>query len=181
MSTAQSDSSTSTLYTSIPPDLEKYAITRAEFFKQNPHFDALAIGAVVYHKKRLLLIQRSATDRGFPNFWEVPGGGCEETDETILHGVERELLEETGLKAKRFVKLVAQLDWKDMRPGRTDRWAKVNVEVEVEGIEKEGDLEVVLAPEEHQAFVWATEEFVEEKTKDGTSLGIFKPRLWVPT
>ncbi|KAF2805563.1 uncharacterized protein BDZ99DRAFT_466532 [Mytilinidion resinicola] len=181
MSTEQSETGASTLHTSIPPDLEKYAITRAEFFKQNPQVDALAVGAVVYHKKRLLLIQRSASDRAFPNFWEIPGGGSEDSDETILHGVERELMEETGFKAKRFVKLVAQLEWNDKRPGRTSKWAKVNVEVEVEGIETDGDLEIVLAPKEHQAFVWATEEVVEEKRKDGTSLGIFSPREWTPT
>jgi len=50
------------------------------------------------------------------------------------------------------VGLVAQLEWADLRPGRNaQKWAKVNVEVEVEGLDADGDLEVVLAPE-----VWST-------------------------
>jgi len=169
------ESGISTPHISMPADLEPYTITMAEFFKQNPQFQCLAIGAVVYHKKRLLLIQRAADDRAFPNFWEIPGGGCEATDETILHGVARELMEETGLKATRFVKLVAQLEWDDTR-GRQRKWAKVNVEVEVEGVDADGGLEVKLDPKEHQDFVWATEEQVDEKWKDGTSLGIYRPR-----
>ena len=34
-----------------------------------------------------------------PNRWEVLGGGCGDEDESILHGVARELWEEAGFKA----------------------------------------------------------------------------------
>jgi hypothetical protein len=76
------------------------------------------------------------------------------------------------------VKLIAQLEWEDERPGkRAQRWAKVSVEVEVEGEEgEEGELVVRLDPEEHQGFIWATEEVVAEKERSGTLLGIYRPR-----
>ena len=57
---------------------------------------------------RLLLVQRAATERAFPNLWEVPGGSSEGTDPTVLHSVAREVFEETGLHLTRFVRQVGK-------------------------------------------------------------------------
>lgn len=50
-----------------PPSLQKYMITEAEFFAQNPAYNKLVSGAVIFDDKgRLLLVQRAKTDT-FPN------------------------------------------------------------------------------------------------------------------
>lgn len=43
-----------------------------------------------YMSPRILLIQRSENDSS-PGRWEIPGGGCDDDDVSILHAVAREL------------------------------------------------------------------------------------------
>lgn len=84
----------------------------------------------------------------------MPGGGAEAppVDKTLLDSVARELFEETGLVAKRIVRLI---DTADFVGRRGDKWRKFNFEVEVEDTQ-----EVVLQPAEHDEFVWmSSEEF----------------------
>lgn len=57
---------------------------------------------------RLLLVQRAATERAFPNLWEIPGGSTETFDRSILHSVAREVFEETGLHLTRIVRQVGE-------------------------------------------------------------------------
>ena len=52
--------------------------------------------------------QRAATERAFPNMWEVPGGASETTDPTVLHSLAREVFEETGLHLTRVVRQVGK-------------------------------------------------------------------------
>ncbi|KAK5093619.1 hypothetical protein LTR70_004570 [Exophiala xenobiotica] len=60
----------------------------------------IAVGALTFDShSRILLIQRASTD-SMPHLWEIPGGGCDEDDPTILHSVARELEEEAGLRAR---------------------------------------------------------------------------------
>ena len=82
----------------IADSLAEYAVPRETYIAQRPQYQHLALGALLFHKSTILLVQRAA-DESFPNCWETPGGGCENgtIDKTILHGVARELLEETGL------------------------------------------------------------------------------------
>lgn len=103
---------------------------------------------------------------------EIPGGKCDETDETILHGVARELKEETGLNVKRFIRKAGQLDWEDGLPHhrKTERWVKLVFEVEVEVYDP-----VMLDPLEHQQYCWATEEEVEKEKTDNTTLKYISP------
>ncbi|EXJ83691.1 hypothetical protein A1O1_07315 [Capronia coronata CBS 617.96] len=60
-------------------------------------------------RDRILLIQRAGHD-SMPHRWEVPGGGCDLEDPTILHAVAREVWEETGLVAARIGPLVGPKD-----------------------------------------------------------------------
>lgn len=107
-----------------------------------------------------------------PNLWETPGGACDDADETILHGVARELAEETGLVARRIGPRVG--GGYVFRTSRGLVVEKVNFLVEVEGNGdgessagsgeggEHGWMNVRLDPKEHQRYVWAGEEEVRE-------------------
>ena len=53
----------------VPSSLSEYLIPEEEFYQKNPQYRALATGAVVFHEGQILLVQRSASEKAFPNFW----------------------------------------------------------------------------------------------------------------
>ncbi|TLS27053.1 hypothetical protein PpBr36_04941 [Pyricularia pennisetigena] len=135
-------------------------------------YTALGTGAIVFNRARtaVLLVQRSAAD-SMPNLWEVPGGGVDDSDATVVHAVARELWEEAGLVARRIGAVVPAVEGGPAefvfatRSGRIV--AKFHFLIEADGDEND----VRLDPHEHQACVWATEEECrDEKMKTG--LGI---------
>jgi len=78
----------------------------------NPQYYALVVGGIIFRisptspgETEVLLLQRAAAD-WFPNTWEPPGGTVDLEDETILHGLVREVWEETGLRIKRVRQMV---------------------------------------------------------------------------
>jgi len=130
----------------------------------DPRYSYIATGAIVFDKShptvpRTLLVQRAATD-SMPNLWEIPGGGCDDEDESILHSVARELWEEAGLKAKSILHTVGDPHIFPTRSGETVCKFTFLVEVETNS---DGEFDVTLDPKEHQQFVWATEEDVKAK------------------
>ena len=178
----------------IPPSLTRLAITPSEFLQENPTFANLAVGACIFAplvnrqsgtaSPRLLLVQRAATERGFPNRWEVPGGSAEVGDPTLLHSVAREVFEETGLRLTRFVRAVG--DGIQFTTGKNDTWMKLTFEIEVqEDVSSSaagtadgkstfrtacdeddtqqplGAAMVKLDPAEHQALKWVSETELE--------------------
>ena len=59
-----------------------------------PSKPTVAVGAVVFHQHRVLLVKRKkAPSRGI---WAIPGGRVE-LGETLQQAAEREILEETGV------------------------------------------------------------------------------------
>lgn len=130
----------------------------------DPRYNYLATGALVFDTSnpslpRVLLIQRSGRD-SMPNRWEVPGGGCDDEDESILHSAVRELWEEAGLKTKSISYPIDRAHLFSSRSGK--KICKFNFLVEAEK-NGEGKFDVTLDPNEHQRFVWATEEEVKTK------------------
>lgn len=139
------------------------------FVSARPLVAAAATGALVFSRAtgedRILLIQRAPHD-SFPLLWEVPGGACDWEDESLFHGVARELWEEAGLRMTNVVRKVGKEEGFLTRKGLGV--AKTTFEVEVEtpkptepegGSQTEKALpEVVLDPNEHVRFLWATEE-----------------------
>lgn len=94
--------------------------------------------------RKLLVLQRAASEDTFPNMFEIPGGHAEDIDDTILSTVVRETLEETGLVVKRIVDTFEGFEYQ-CRKGLT---VQLNFLVEVE------PGEVQMNPEEHQVFAW---------------------------
>lgn len=168
----------------IPLHLSEFTLPLPAFSKTRPHLTDFVVGGLIFSKPpptdpttapRILLLQRAATD-AFPGFWEGPGGLVEPTDASIVAGVAREVLEESGLHVRRVVDLVAVDEWVQMKPDRVHRVAKFTFLVEVEEAQAQSETRtglarweegVLLAPEEHQAFVWATEEEVREGVEGG--------------
>jgi 8-oxo-dGTP pyrophosphatase MutT (NUDIX family) len=153
------------------PSVAALNIPAKTFLSTRPLIRGAATGALVFSRAtgedRVLLVQRAAHD-SMPLRWEIPGGACDPEDETILHGLARELWEEAGLRMTGVVRQVGGeyvfLTRKGMGVSR------VTFEVEVEtptsttesegGSQKEMLPEVVLDPNEHARFLWATEEEV---------------------
>ncbi|KAJ6024806.1 hypothetical protein N7540_005603 [Penicillium herquei] len=166
----------------VAPHLEYFNIPIEEFAAARPEFDSFATGAYIFFHDasntgscpRILLLQRALTD-SMPGMWEGPGGACEpDEDKTILDGVAREVLEESGLHVSRFVELVSADGWthKRRRDGVTIRISKYSFVVEVhESVRHDtstgtslvvpyDEIPVRLEASEHQAFGWAVEEDV---------------------
>ncbi|PNP48990.1 hypothetical protein THARTR1_10241 [Trichoderma harzianum] len=125
-------------------------------------FDGVATSAYIFDAQgRVLLVQRAAHD-SMPNLWETPGGAVDAGDSSILAGCAREVKEEAGLVARRMRRLVTEGEGREKWSVFTNRsgtrvFCGFAFEVEVEGGE------VVLDPEEHQAFLWAGEEDVRDE------------------
>ncbi len=89
-----------------------------EHLAKNPHYELVIAGTVLFaaspqnptaqaadQQDKLLLLQR-AVHMGRPLTWEIPGGSVEAQDESVLHGMVRELWEETGLLVTRVVRSI---------------------------------------------------------------------------
>lgn len=115
----------------------------------------ICVGAFVFDDAdRLLLVQR-ATHDSYPLRWEVPGGTIDADDESLLHGLARELWEETGLVARRVDGLVGKgFTFLTRRPSCV---CKYSFFVDVEAYDVSLDLD------EHMAFLWVTEDEAKAK------------------
>lgn len=134
-------------------------------------FDHIATAVLVLDthiasEPRILLLQRASSDSN-PNKWEPPGGGVDEEDETILHAAARELWEEAGLEAARFIKPVGGQQLFTSRSGK--KVCRFTFLVQVKTANNSAP-DVKLDIEEHQNFVWATEDDVKAKKADRTRL-----------
>lgn len=142
----------------ISPSVAHYDIPLAQIRALHPN-KRLVVGVAIFcefpgvvaPQKKLLLLQRSASEDTFPLMYEIPGGHAEDEDETILRTVVRETLEETGLVVKRILGEFAGFEY-DAGKGLT---LQINFMVEVES--DSGKVEVKLAPSEHQAFAWVAD------------------------
>ncbi|KAK1757005.1 NUDIX hydrolase domain-like protein [Echria macrotheca] len=131
--------------------------------------DGIATGVVVFNAdNKVLLVQRASHD-SMPNLWEVPGGAVDAEDATILHGAARELWEEAGLvltRIKRFIpeggqdngfdiRFIENMGYRFTNRARTKKFCRFSFEAEVESCDA-----VALDPNEHQDYVWASEDEV---------------------
>lgn len=59
----------------------------------------IGVSAFIYRGNEVLVVKRSDSEETFPGLWEIPGGGLE-YGESLMSALEREILEEVGLKVK---------------------------------------------------------------------------------
>ncbi|KAL7268686.1 hypothetical protein RUND412_008679 [Rhizina undulata] len=142
------------------PALFPFTSSLPSLLAQTPHLNDIAVGAFIFNHPthspapvpdaplQLLVLRRAPTE-SFPNRWEVPGGGVEAppVDASILHGLVREVLEETGLSVRRVVREI--VPWLEFGASRGLRCRKFNFEVEVEEVEA-----VTVDPAEHTEWRW---------------------------
>lgn len=151
---------------SAHPSTSPFAVSQEKYLSQRPdeRFQYVATAALVFDTRkgvdpRVLLLQRAAQD-SMPNRWEVPGGACDDEDESILHGLARELWEEAGLKATYIEPPLGEPHFFTSRSGK--RICKFVFMVQVEQ-DTDGHLDVKLNPEEHRRFLWASQDEVKAK------------------
>ncbi|KAI1766079.1 NUDIX hydrolase domain-like protein [Hypoxylon sp. FL1150] len=134
----------------FPPSLAPFKMPLKAFLGAHPEYKGIAVGAFVFNPEgKVLLVQRAAHD-SLPLLWETPGGACDYEDESLLHAVARELWEESALRATAIDALVG--DGIPFSTRRGPLWCKYSFLTRVEGYD------VKLDPNEHQAFLWVTEE-----------------------
>jgi 8-oxo-dGTP pyrophosphatase MutT (NUDIX family) len=148
------------------PSTASFAVPCETYLSTHPSekfkYKFIATGALVFDTstpERVLLIQRAAHD-SMPSRWEIPGGGCDEEDPSILHSVARELWEEAGLTATSIGPQVGEGCIFLTRSGNLV--CKFSFLVDAEKAAG-GKLDVKLDPSEHQNYVWAAEEEVKAR------------------
>jgi 8-oxo-dGTP pyrophosphatase MutT (NUDIX family) len=81
-----------------PRDVARHA--SKERAKPAPRREWTVAGAVVEHEGGLLLVCNRRRDGSCD--WSTPGGVIDPTDATVIDGLEREVLEETGLRVSQW-------------------------------------------------------------------------------
>ncbi|KAJ1818304.1 hypothetical protein LPJ56_003870 [Coemansia sp. RSA 2599] len=134
-----------------------------------PH--RVVIGAAIagpdLNHPSVLVVQRSANERSYPNQWEIPGGHVD-PGETIVQAVEREVFEETALVTTEVVSEFEGFyywstkyeesesdDSLDKHPSICT--FQINFCVRVEDVS-----DIKLNPDEHQKHAWCTLENIDE-------------------
>ena len=126
--------------------------------KKENVWNSIATANVVFNQEgRVLLVQRAAHDTR-PGMWEVPGGAVDDDDPTVLYAAARELREEAGLHAKRFVRVVGEGPGRELEqliPSGDGKkvWCRFTFVAEVEDSRL-----ITLDPNEHQDYLWASED-----------------------
>ncbi|KAM0322154.1 hypothetical protein ACHAQA_009643 [Verticillium albo-atrum] len=157
----QAPSRAPALRITYPASLEPFDRSVSAYLQENyppGKFDGLATSALIFDSQNRILLLRRAAHDSMPGLWEPPGGAADEPDGSLFVSCARELWEEAGLLAAQIVRVVSEGEGKV--PGSTltnrtgDRsFVRFSFEVGVAGA-----LDVKLDANEHDAFVWATEE-----------------------
>lgn len=75
-------------------NLTTASLRRARESRRYPRRPVLGVGALVFRRGRVLLVERARAP--LKGYWSLPGGVLE-PGETLADGIRREVLEETGL------------------------------------------------------------------------------------
>jgi 8-oxo-dGTP pyrophosphatase MutT (NUDIX family) len=145
----------------IDQSLDSWNLPAKEWLEtNNKHWDGLTVAALVFNEEDKILLVQRASHESMANKWEIPGGGVDQDDPSILYAAARELWEESGLVAKRLRQIYN--DGMNRKPGfvfpnRTGRriFCRFSFGIDVTAMET-----VKLNPKEHQNYHWASEQEV---------------------
>lgn len=119
-------------------------VSQLEVEARSAGIQARSVGGIVMRQGSTLILVRSAAHPFMPGCGDIPGGYALPT-ETLLEALARETKEETGSDV---VAVTRYLEHFDFTTGRGLRARQFNFLIEISG------LNVVLAKDEHSAFVW---------------------------
>ncbi|WP_327148997.1 NUDIX hydrolase [Nocardia sp. NBC_01329] len=103
----------------------------------------LVVGVAVFRDGKLLVVRRVPGDY-LGGMYELPGGGVE-SGESLTEGVARELLEETGLVARRITDFLGSFDYATRTKAKVRKFSFL-----VEAAPGE----ITLDPDEHDDYAW---------------------------
>ena len=106
----------------------------------------IVVAAIVLHKNKILLLQRSEKEETFPGLWELPSGKRENL-ESSMQAIKREVKEETGLRIE-VVNPISTFEYIIEKPNFIKDTTQINYLVRVKGSSK------IKISKEHQSFVW---------------------------
>lgn len=182
-------------YTVAPHLAAEYDVPFADFALAHPQYKFFIIGGFVFTNRshtqhlpdsasdhatkkhisssmsgdeknsHLMLIIQRALDDSFGGYWDFPGGSLEPTDQTLLDGVAREVLEETGLHVSKIRDIVRIDEWVVPKSlGLAGKWSFV-VDVHEAADTLGWEEKVRLDPREHVKWLWVSEEEIEESAR----------------
>lgn len=164
----------------LDPSLAGYDILIHDYLSKlnesaTPKLEGLATGAVIFsthhpadQPARVLLIQRASHD-SMPNRWEIPGGAVD-ANETVVGGLAREVWEESGLEVRRFIACVGSGE--GLNAGAVFTTTRGRFVFKLTFVVEVKDSSAVnLDPNEHQDYVWATEEECRAKLVERSAEG----------
>jgi 8-oxo-dGTP diphosphatase len=106
----------------------------------------IVVAAVIPYKNKVLLLQRSANEKIFPNLWELPSGK-RENFESSIKAIKREVKEETGLNIE-IIRPINIFEYKIQKTKIIKDTTQINFLVKIKGKNK------VKISKEHQDFAW---------------------------
>lgn len=116
------------------------------------------VGAVIFEKKKILLLQRNVDEKTYPNLWELPSGKKNPLERTT-DALVREVREETGL-------VVTKADPFHVFDYKIEKPLEIRDSVQINYLTSVADPKMVTISREHQSFVWVS---MEEISKHGVT------------
>ena len=130
-------------------------------------YDNIIVGAVIFHPAssppaKILLLKRVATEKFYPNVFEIPGGHVEDTDADIFRALVREVREETSLSVDSARANIEPLTYSTTK---TVKVGEKEVVVQKSSLQLNFVCEIAedtfcVNPEEHSEGIWAAEDEV---------------------
>ncbi|KAJ1662429.1 hypothetical protein IW140_005899 [Coemansia sp. RSA 1813] len=137
----------------------------------SPRPHRIVIGAAIAgpsnDKPSVLIVQRSAHERSYPNEWEIPGGHVD-PGELISKTVVREVLEETSLVVTKIIGAFAGFDYRSTKYEEDESEDKDDTTYSIctrqlnYCVEVQNTSAVKLNPDEHQNYAWCTVDTIEQ-------------------